>query len=171
MNGNKIGLGGCNLVHGDSVSFGSLSHLSTYTVMDTRAMSSLSPKKRKLAIDTDDEVACGVCTSPFVNPASLPCGHVFCTGCLAEWATKRDAGANDRIPCPSCRTSTRLSDLNACLPLRILAEKVAQQTMSTRERSELLVKSDAQLYDFKMHVRKTEKISRLRAHFTTVIPF
>ena len=40
-----------------------------------------------------------------VQPKILPCGHVFCLGCLREMTSLGKEGACDVIKCPLCRTA------------------------------------------------------------------
>ncbi|KIM34086.1 hypothetical protein M408DRAFT_325602 [Serendipita vermifera MAFF 305830] len=45
-------------------------------------------------------VHCGICYEPFEEPVSVPCGHVFCAGCLAKTFEGLDTY---EVPCPTCR--------------------------------------------------------------------
>jgi len=45
----------------------------------------------------DDEWICAICQDVLEDPVCTPCGHSFCSACLAEWLT-------DNEQCPTCRT-------------------------------------------------------------------
>lgn len=47
---------------------------------------------------------CILCLMPMTNPSCAPCGHIYCWGCILNWA-------NDKQECPLCRQS--------CLPQQI----------------------------------------------------
>ena len=51
----------------------------------------------KAAVETD---RCLVCLEPPREPTRLPCGHSFCTGCVAELRSKGVSQA-----CPLCRAA------------------------------------------------------------------
>ncbi|RDB15372.1 Tripartite motif-containing protein 26 [Hypsizygus marmoreus] len=45
---------------------------------------------------------CSICLTAFKDPVSIPCGHVYCTKCLADHVNA--PGNNDlRSTCPTCR--------------------------------------------------------------------
>ena len=52
-------------------------------------------REAKAAFEADQ---CLICLEPPVNPTKLPCGHWFCTGCVAELRAKGVSEA-----CPLCR--------------------------------------------------------------------
>ena len=45
-----------------------------------------------------DAFECSVCSDLFLEPVTAPCGHSFCTGCVAELRAK---GVSET--CPLCR--------------------------------------------------------------------
>jgi hypothetical protein len=45
---------------------------------------------------------CPICYLPMLAKTELPCKHVFCRGCLADWAKKCADRKNDFV-CPICR--------------------------------------------------------------------
>lgn len=50
---------------------------------------------------------CPICHDAPQAPVKLPCGHMFCSGCLEEWAQR------DRT-CPMCRKEFRPPALTLC---------------------------------------------------------
>lgn len=48
--------------------------------------------------------ACSICLEGFKRPVSLPCGHVFCTECLARTVQAVQPARNFHS-CPTCRTT------------------------------------------------------------------
>ena len=40
---------------------------------------------------------CSICQDDFESPVVLPCGHVFCEGCVGTWFAKGER------TCPLCR--------------------------------------------------------------------
>ncbi|KAK0438017.1 hypothetical protein EV421DRAFT_1825914 [Armillaria borealis] len=50
---------------------------------------------------------CAICLSPYDNPVSTPCGHIFCTECISDHILASSDGF--RSPCPTCRTKFHIS--------------------------------------------------------------
>ncbi|CAI5671865.1 unnamed protein product [Oreochromis niloticus] len=47
-----------------------------------------------------DPPNCCICLDEFTSPVSLPCGHVFCLGCIGEYWK-----INEACQCPLCKAS------------------------------------------------------------------
>lgn len=58
----------------------------------------------------DPELLCGICMNVLDKPKETPCRHVFCEVCITT-----ALGAQPR--CPMCRTTCKVEDLQAVLPL------------------------------------------------------
>ncbi|KAF9466159.1 hypothetical protein BDZ94DRAFT_1252248 [Collybia nuda] len=48
---------------------------------------------------------CSICLSAFREPVSIPCGHVYCTKCLADHVNTSGNEEATSSTCPTCRTS------------------------------------------------------------------
>ncbi|XP_077987345.1 uncharacterized protein LOC144441952 [Glandiceps talaboti] len=48
---------------------------------------------------------CPTCREQYSNPKTLSCQHIFCTGCLQKWVSKKSG----KLHCPICRTEQKLS--------------------------------------------------------------
>ena len=53
---------------------------------------------------TQSDQKCSLCWSELDNPASTPCGHLFCWDCIFEWHRIRSE-------CPLCRQPTQMSQI------------------------------------------------------------
>ena len=57
--------------------------------------------------------SCSICADRMHSrknpPRILACLHTFCSACLVTLAAKGKGG----VACPSCRATTRMSDINA----------------------------------------------------------
>lgn len=53
-------------------------------------------------VDLDEDVlCCSICLDPLKNPATIPCGHIYCLNCInAYWDTEGD---KMMYSCPQCR--------------------------------------------------------------------
>ena len=56
-----------------------------------------------------EDVACAICLSFLCGPQCLPCGHVFCQGCLLHTTALAPDGHN----CPACRAPFEVRDIDA----------------------------------------------------------
>ncbi|KAK0239257.1 hypothetical protein EDD85DRAFT_535882 [Armillaria nabsnona] len=45
--------------------------------------------------------SCVICFSPYNNPVSTPCGHIFCQACISEYILACSNGLSSS--CPTCR--------------------------------------------------------------------
>ena len=55
----------------------------------------------KYVSNVNDNLVCGICYDPFVDPTMLRgCDHIFCLDCLKHW---RAASNGSETPCPTCR--------------------------------------------------------------------
>jgi hypothetical protein len=68
------------------------------------ASSSSSSSSSSLAVDAS-LLECSICNNPFDEtvrlPRNLPCGHHFCTACLASWVRRKTARSKHTIACPT----------------------------------------------------------------------
>ena len=56
---------------------------------------------------------CPICLFEIDARKQLDCGHAFCRGCIDKWATSkaekvRVSRSGVRVPCPLCRSKTRV---------------------------------------------------------------
>jgi hypothetical protein len=49
------------------------------------------------------DFSCMICTELLLDPATAPCGHSFCTQCLAKWRESCRTGGAVPCTCPECR--------------------------------------------------------------------
>ncbi len=54
---------------------------------------------------------CKICLEVPTEPVTTLCGHLYCWGCLYEWAK---AKASQKVPCPSCNSEV---DIDKVIPL------------------------------------------------------
>jgi len=75
-------------------------------VLSLAELDTVAPRQRYCkALRTDSP--CSVCQTVFNAPKfvrKLPCDHMFCSGCIATWATKHCAS------CPICRETLTVSE-------------------------------------------------------------
>jgi len=64
---------------------------------------------------------CSICYQEYTRPVVLPCGHMFCEGCIAEWL-------HDHRTCPFCRTEVPPNNKN-CLDSRVLQDFRKSQSL------------------------------------------
>lgn len=60
---------------------------------------------------------CKICLETPVDAIATRCGHVYCWGCLCQWARTNFSG---KIPCPFCHSQV---DINNVIPLYTSVEK------------------------------------------------
>lgn len=87
------------------------------------------------------ELTCPMCLQLFSEPASLPCGHIFCMGCL------RTMGEGlDQHSCPECQAEYHgATDLVKSCKIRSIVETykaTAENALSTAEDSIVVDKTD-----------------------------
>ncbi|KAK0466889.1 uncharacterized protein EV420DRAFT_1505995 [Desarmillaria tabescens] len=46
---------------------------------------------------------CSICLSDFVDPICTPCGHVYCSNCIAQATNILRNEGSTTTPCPACR--------------------------------------------------------------------
>jgi len=56
---------------------------------------------------------CAICMDPIVSSTATICGHVFCWRCIMDWCVSGELDDQGGVPCPTCRTSCKASDLVA----------------------------------------------------------
>lgn len=52
----------------------------------------------------DDDLTCGICLQPLVDPLDTRCGHTFCARCIKNFLKLQNV-------CPNDRNSLSVSDL------------------------------------------------------------
>ncbi|KAG5725038.1 hypothetical protein E4T56_gene12397 [Termitomyces sp. T112] len=50
---------------------------------------------------------CSICLSSFKEPVCIPCGHIYCTQCLADFVNTPD-NESTKASCPTCRAQFHL---------------------------------------------------------------
>ncbi|KAK0202488.1 hypothetical protein DFS33DRAFT_1384841 [Desarmillaria ectypa] len=53
---------------------------------------------------------CSICLSDFVDPVCTPCGHVYCSKCIAQATRIQCNEGSITAPCPTCRKLFSISD-------------------------------------------------------------
>ncbi|PPJ55412.1 hypothetical protein CBER1_02737 [Cercospora berteroae] len=46
----------------------------------------------------EDDAECGICQDVYKDAVELPCGHIFCRGCISLWLAGKKTCPLDRIP-------------------------------------------------------------------------
>ncbi len=54
---------------------------------------------------------CVICMEPIHICTASICGHVFCWACIMDWCVTGEKDDESGVPCPTCRTSCKASDL------------------------------------------------------------
>lgn len=82
-----------------------------------------------------ESLRCSICLDLFRNPAMIPCGHSFCTDCIAGvWDRDRD---RDVCRCPQCKhTFNHRPALIAWLHVKELSEKLMKMRRTQAEDDE-----------------------------------
>lgn len=89
---------------------------------------------------------------------SLPCGHVFCGGCLTEWLEKTKE-------CPACRDPTYTKPSRALL-VETMTEKLVKHQAAVMENegdkkgSKALIATRAKRVKFVSHLFRGVSLSR-----------
>lgn len=80
-----------------------------------------------------ESLRCSICLDLFRNPAMIPCGHSFCTDCIAGvWDRDRDV-----CRCPQCKhTFNHRPALIAWLHVKELSEKLMKMRRTQAEDDE-----------------------------------
>ena len=80
----------------------------------------VKPKHVRFSISEDDVVSppstgppCAICMDPILVSTATICGHVFCWNCIMDWCVSGEQDGEGGVPCPTCRTSCKASDLVA----------------------------------------------------------
>ncbi|XP_045587033.1 E3 ubiquitin-protein ligase TRIM65 [Procambarus clarkii] len=80
-------------------------------------------------MDEDNPLECKVCFTEYDDdlrrPRNLPCGHTFCTSCIA------DTIANGRLACPNCRKE-HYAHCSTEFPISYLAEVLIKSLRAVR---------------------------------------
>ncbi|KAF8238104.1 hypothetical protein L208DRAFT_1243921 [Tricholoma matsutake] len=105
---------------------------------------------------------CSICLSPFKEPVSIPCGHVYCTKCLADHVNT--PGSEDTTSsCPTCRTV-----FNIVTPdLTYLPKKYHQYVVPSVRRVFLDPSGEATLQ--KKLIRAEARVRKLEAEQETLL--
>ncbi|KAJ3188270.1 E3 ubiquitin ligase [Gaertneriomyces sp. JEL0708] len=74
-------------------------HLYTYTEL-------LFTRTSRLAA-LESHLSCAICTTYFVCPFTLQCGHTFCYNCISAWFDNLQQNEK-ALRCPTCRADIRL---------------------------------------------------------------
>lgn len=141
INGTKVPAGVLTqLEQGDIISFGTVEKLARNTTSISFLVTEAEPpqtteRKRKRAESTIDqalldEIACSVCSDPYLHPVIIGCGHTFCDDCLLTWI---EQCKNGTVTCPECREPLTCNKIIPCRALRGLVERVVVQGMDTKD--------------------------------------
>jgi hypothetical protein len=83
------------------------------------ASASSSSSSSALAAHVSPLLECNICINPFDEtvrlPRNLPCGHHFCTACLASWVRRKTARSKHTIACPIDGAESDVKDGDATL--------------------------------------------------------
>lgn len=105
-------------------------------------------KERSGLEEIESMFTCAICCDPFLNPATLQCGHSFCMLCIEEWFSKK-------LVCPTCRCPiTTLPIKSKCLEnavrttIESSGDEIAMRRYEARyARSQEIVKTRISLHD------------------------
>lgn len=81
-----------------------------------------------------DDRECSVCRDEICGPTTLPCGHVFCIGCITQWSLEKET-------CPTCRAPFGILERDQCVGKRRAMEVAYQPIYGKMDAVQRLVDS------------------------------
>ena len=69
--------------------------------------------------DNDRKRKCALCLGTLNNPATTPCGHIYCWNCIISWTQRRESNSASTVGrpnakfCPVCRSEIQAQKIRA----------------------------------------------------------
>ncbi|TFK17055.1 hypothetical protein FA15DRAFT_676336 [Coprinopsis marcescibilis] len=120
---------------------------------------------------------CSICLERFLDPVSIPCGHVYCSQCLVDHINSSQSSNPRRLTstCPTCRTEFQLKtpDLKPLprklhpffLPhiRRVFFDDAAEQRENPEEDEMKALRAQLAMYDEQVKVLQTRERHLMQA--------